>query len=160
MSKEQSKPSSRTLLLNAAAELMRDSGYAAVTSRKLAAKAGLKPQLVHYYFKSMDDLFIELYREFAGELMEQQKSILEADNPLRAMWNVATQARGPLLTEFVALANHRKSIQKEITEFGHRFRQSQIDMMKEIFERKKPEGFPWSPSVAALMLNAYRGLWR
>ena len=48
----------RSSLLNAAESLMRESGYAAVTSRRLAAKAGLKPQLVHYYFRTMDDLFL------------------------------------------------------------------------------------------------------
>ena len=52
----------RTVLLDAAEQLMRDEGYAAVTSRRVAEKAGLKPQLVHYYFRTMDDLFLELYR--------------------------------------------------------------------------------------------------
>ena len=50
----------RTHLLDAAEQLMREEGYAAVTSRRVAAKAGLKPQLVHYYFRTMDDLFIAL----------------------------------------------------------------------------------------------------
>ena len=43
MSKPESgKRPSRDLLLEAAEEIMRDSGYAAVTSRKVAARAGLK----------------------------------------------------------------------------------------------------------------------
>ena len=39
---------SRARLLDAAEQLLLDDGYAAVTSRRVAAKAGLKPQLVHY----------------------------------------------------------------------------------------------------------------
>src|SRR6478736_4441687 len=60
---EESK--TRGQLLDAAEELMLDEGYAAVTSRRVAAKAGLKPQLVHYYFRSMDDLFLEVFRRRA-----------------------------------------------------------------------------------------------
>ena len=45
----------RRALLSAAQQLMVEDGYAAVTTRRVAAKAGLKPQLVHYYFQSMED---------------------------------------------------------------------------------------------------------
>ena len=41
---------------------MLEEGYAAVTSRRVAAKANLKPQLVHYYFRTMDDLFLAIHR--------------------------------------------------------------------------------------------------
>lgn len=156
---EPNKPSSRALLLKAAEDLMRESGYAAVTSRRIAAKAGLKPQLVHYYFRTMDDLFVAMYRQFAEDLLKQQQAILHADKPLREMWRVTTEARGVLLTEFIALANHRKVVQKEIAEFGHQFRRSQIEIMSTILENKGAGDFPWSPQFAALLLNSLaRGL--
>src|SRR5206468_95194 len=53
----------RGVLLDAAEELMLEDGYAAVTSRRVAERAGLKPQLVHYYFRTMDEMFIEVFRE-------------------------------------------------------------------------------------------------
>ena len=46
---------------------MIEEGYAAVTSRRLANKAGLKPQLVHYYFRTMEELFLEVFRRRAEE---------------------------------------------------------------------------------------------
>jgi AcrR family transcriptional regulator len=151
--------SSRSLLLQAAEDLMLESGYAAVTSRRLAAKAGLKPQLVHYYFRTMDDLFVALYREFASDLLGKQQAALHSDKPLRAMWNVATEARGALLTEFIALANHRKALQKEISEFGTRYRRNQIEVMTQIFERQGIRQSPWTPTLAAVLLNSLaRGL--
>src|SRR5690606_21688674 len=52
----------RTRLLDAAERLLLREGYASVTSRRVAAEAGLKPQLVHYYFRTMDDLFLEVFR--------------------------------------------------------------------------------------------------
>ena len=50
----------RQALLDAAEQVMREEGYAAVTSRRVAQRAGLKPQLVHYYFRTMDELFLAL----------------------------------------------------------------------------------------------------
>ena len=44
-----------------------EEGYAAVTSRRVADAAGLKPQLVHYYFRTMEDLFLEVFRRRAEE---------------------------------------------------------------------------------------------
>ena len=52
----------RGVLLDAAEQLMLEEGYAAVTSRRVAEKAGLKPQLVHYYFRTMEDLFLAVFR--------------------------------------------------------------------------------------------------
>jgi TetR/AcrR family transcriptional regulator len=58
---------SKTRLIEAAERLMREEGYAAVTSRRVASKAGLKPQLVHYYFRTMDDLFLAILEQGAGQ---------------------------------------------------------------------------------------------
>ena len=74
----------RSILLNAAESLMRESGYAAVTSRRLAARAGLKPQLVHYYFRTMDDLFLALFRRVVVGFAQRQSAILKSKEPLKA----------------------------------------------------------------------------
>ena len=50
---------------------MVDEGYAAATSRRVAAKAGVKPALVHYYFPSMDDLFVAVLRDKAEDNMAE-----------------------------------------------------------------------------------------
>src|SRR3954471_21615584 len=52
----------RAALVDAAPALIGDGGYPAVPSRRVAAKAGLKPQLVHYYFRTMDDLLLAVFR--------------------------------------------------------------------------------------------------
>ena len=57
----------RAKLLDAAEQLMLEEGYAAVTSRRVGRKAGISPQLVHYYFQTMDDLFLEVFRRRAEE---------------------------------------------------------------------------------------------
>jgi AcrR family transcriptional regulator len=43
---------SRAALLDATERIMLEEGYAAVSSRRVAERADLKPQLVHYYFRT------------------------------------------------------------------------------------------------------------
>jgi AcrR family transcriptional regulator len=63
-------------LIEATAQVMLDEGYASATSRRVAAKAGVKAALVHYYFPSMDDLFVAVLREKAeGNLARQREAI-------------------------------------------------------------------------------------
>src|SRR4029077_1090348 len=84
----------RAQLLDAAEELLLTDGYAAVTSRRVAAKAGLKPQLVHYYFRTMDDLFIEVFRRRAERDIAGFERAIAADPSLRNLWRLNNDLRG------------------------------------------------------------------
>src|SRR3954449_12928150 len=124
---------SRLQLLDAAEQLMLEDGYAAVTSRRVAAEAGIKPQLVHYYFRTMDDLFLEVYRRRAGEAIERFARELEAKRSLRTVWKFGVDLRGAAFNiEFVALANHLKAIPDEIPQFARRFRTMELDAIAAI----------------------------
>ena len=48
----------RFLLLDITEQVMLQDGYAAVSSRRVAKDAGVAPALVHYYFGTLDDLFV------------------------------------------------------------------------------------------------------
>lgn len=110
----------RKLLLRAAGELMVEEGYAEVTSRKLARKAGLKPQLVHYYFRTMGDLFAELFQQATEHHLKRLDEIAKADDPLVRMFELSCDpANAAMHLEFLALANHRKEMHALIAEFGH-----------------------------------------
>jgi len=116
----------RGLLLDAAEQLMIEEGYAAVTSRRLAHKAGLKPQLVHYYFRTMEELFLEVFRRRAEEGLEVQAQALQSPQPLWALWRFGTDpAFTRISMEFMALANHRKELRAEIAYYAERFREEQ-----------------------------------
>lgn len=134
---------------------MRESGYAAVTSRQVAAKAGLKPQLVHYYFDTMDDLFLAAFHRLAEGIIHRQSAIDTSERPLRDMWRLLTDSRYRLLiSEFVALGNHRPKIQAEFIEFGERLRKQQIAVMSRILADKRLPEFPWSPAFTAILLHS------
>src|SRR6202035_538671 len=97
----------RAQLLDAAEQLLLEEGYAAVTSRRGGAKAGLKPQLVHYYFRTMDDLFLEVFRRRADESLAHFERTVAADNSLRTLWRVNADPPGAaLIAECVAVAKH------------------------------------------------------
>lgn len=113
----------RARLIEATAQIMRDEGYAAATSRRVAAQAGVKPALVYYYFDTMDDLFVAVLRAGAEVSLARMRQSLTDDDPLRALWRINTEPRlTGLNTEFMALANHRKAIGAELKAYAERVR--------------------------------------
>ncbi len=156
MSKSDKPPkvSARDKLIEAAGKLMLESGYAAMTSRRVAAEAGLKPQLVHYYFRSMDDLYLALYQHFVAGLVERQRAVLQSATPVRALWEMMCESRGALLTEFQALANHKPAIHREIARFSSEFRREQVAILERVFQQRDLPDFTLSPAMLSMFLNA------
>jgi AcrR family transcriptional regulator len=111
----------RDALIRATAQVMLEEGYAAATSRRVAAKAGVKPALVHYYFPSMDDLFVAVLRDGAETNLLRQRQALADSEPLHALWRLNSTHGARLFMEFMALANHRKAIRSEIAAYAERF---------------------------------------
>src|SRR5262245_8648296 len=123
-------PSTRNALLDAAQQLMLDDGYAAVTTRRIAAKAGLNSALVFYYFESVDGLFIELFRRGSARSFDRLQEALASPQPLWGFCDLIHDRSGSALTiEFIALANHRKAIRAEIADSSRRFRRAQLDAL-------------------------------
>jgi TetR/AcrR family transcriptional regulator of autoinduction and epiphytic fitness len=113
----------RQRIMEATVQIMRDEGYAAATSRRVAALAGVKAALVYYYFDTMDDLFVAVLRAGAEISLSEMRKAITDDDPLRALWLINSDARrAGLNTEFMALANHRKVIGAELKAFAERVR--------------------------------------
>lgn len=126
----------RGVLLDAAEKLLLEEGYAAVTSRRVAEKAGLKPQLVHYYFRTMEDLFLAVFRRMAEAGLSALETALASPQPLWALWRFSTQPEATRLTmEFMGLANHRKALRAEIVFYAERFREEQNKAISAALER-------------------------
>ncbi|MEV1068500.1 TetR/AcrR family transcriptional regulator [Streptomyces sp. NPDC050263] len=121
----------RKALLDVTERLMREEGYAAVSSRRVGREAGVTPALVHYYFATLDDLFLAVFRQGAEKNLSRHARVLESPQPLHALWEFSIEPSGTvLLTEFMALANHRKSIRSEIAEYAMRFRRLQLALLE------------------------------
>jgi AcrR family transcriptional regulator len=149
----------RVQLLDAAEQLMLEEGYAAVTSRRLAAKAGLKQPLVYYYFRTMDELFLAVFRRMTEQGLDRLDKALSADEPIRALWNLnSDHSRTALTMEFLALANHRKVVAAEIARAAERFRSMEAKALTSLFAAR--DIAPQIPPlvVAVLLTSLARGL--
>jgi AcrR family transcriptional regulator len=145
----------RGVLLDAAERLMLEEGYAAVTSRRTAARAGLKPQLVHYYFRTMDDLFLALFRRRADQGLERQARALTSAQPLWSLWDLSRDPRGTALTmEFTALANHRKAIRAELSASAERYRTGLLEAFRMVLARYEIDETEYPPMVCAVLLTS------
>ena len=120
----------------------------------MAAKAGLKPQLVHYYFRTMDDLFLEVFRRRAEENVARAERAIAADGSLRVLWQLNADPRGARFNiEFVALANHRKAIRTEIARYAERFRAAQLEAVTNALDALGVTATELPPIVALLMMT-------
>ncbi len=150
----------RATILDATQSLMVDEGYASVSARRVAAQAGLKPALVQYYFPTMDDLLLAVYRRAADRSIDNQVAALASPRPLHALWALSSDtAHAALAVEFMALANHRKSIRAEIAAYSERGRLLQADALRAILAdtRFAPGAFA-SAGVSLLLAGVARGL--
>lgn len=138
--------------LDAAERLLTEIGYAAVTTRKLADEAGANVGLVHYYFGSMEELFLQVLERFTGRLIERQRAMyaapgryidkwreamryLEADRPYQKIW-WELQAMGWNHPEFRQRINRvheawREAMRAAVSEALARYRLDTTDFSTE-----------------------------
>ena len=61
--------------LDAAERLLIDVGYSGISTRRLAEEAGANHGLVHYYFGSMENLFVRVLERFTERLIARQRAM-------------------------------------------------------------------------------------
>jgi AcrR family transcriptional regulator len=140
----------RARILDASEQIMLREGYAAVTSRRVEAVAGVK---LHYHFGTVDDLFVAVFRRRAERNVERIRDALSSPEPLRAWWALASDPRGTaLLVELTAAANHRPRLQAEVAELARDVRRMEMDAVASMLDDYgiDPEEFPPSLVAAAV----------
>lgn len=144
----------RTAILDATEQIMREEGYAAVSSRKIAAKAGLKSQLVHYYFRSMDDLFMALFQRVEEQQFQRLTQAIASKTPLRTLWKINLDTNGPWLNkEFIALATHREHLRQEIARAAERTRHIYAAVLSRVLKERGLSQTAWPPLVLSILLD-------
>ena len=141
-------------LIEATAQIMVDEGYAAATSRRVAAKAGVKAALVHYYFPSMDDLFVAVLRDKAETNLQRQRQAMAESEPLHALWQLSGAQDAQLFTEFLAMANHRKAIRSEIISYAMRFRDIEEGAMTLALKARGVDLESFPPVVMSMIMGS------
>ena len=75
--------------LDAAERLLAESGHAGITTRRLAEEAAANHGLVHYYFGSIENLFVRVLERFTERLIERQRRMYASDEPFIEKWRAA-----------------------------------------------------------------------
>ncbi|MEU3191293.1 TetR family transcriptional regulator [Streptomyces sp. NPDC006992] len=150
----------RQRLLRAAAELIAERGWSAVSTRGVAERAGVGQGLVHYHFASLDALLQqaalgtveEFVREFTA-LMESAVSTEEAlDSALGSLDGFSgTDPISLLFTETYLAAARDEELMRALARLLTRARDGLADRLSD-------SGVPQPQETAALLLAAVDGL--
>jgi AcrR family transcriptional regulator len=144
----------RELLLDAAERVMIEQGYAGVTSRSVGLAAGAPAPLVHYYFPSLDDLFVALLHRGVERSKERFQQAIASPDPLRAVWEMNLEPRGTaFIMEITALSNHRDAVRQALVEISEDYQETQIKGFAELFERLGVSREDFPPELAVMAIG-------
>jgi AcrR family transcriptional regulator len=124
-------------MLDGAEEILREEGHAELTSRRIADRIGVKQRLVYYYFRTMDDLVVELFRRSSDRELARLRDAGASDRALRQIWDASvgtTDTR--LISEFMALANRIDGLRSEVIRFIEQSRAIQVEAIQAAMARK------------------------
>lgn len=89
----------RQRIVQAARELFVQGGHHGVNMRELADKAGVNKGLLHYYFKSKEAIFQEVFQQQAARLYSEVLLILEEDGAFEKKIEAMVERYFMLFTE-------------------------------------------------------------
>lgn len=75
--------------LDAAERLLVAIGYAKITTRRLGEEAGANHGLIHYYFSSMEQLFVRVLERYTERLIARQRAMYAGPEPFIEKWRTA-----------------------------------------------------------------------
>src|SRR3954469_12361577 len=79
----------RQQLIDAAAAVLSERGYASTSMRAVADQAGLRLSLVHYHFGSKAGLLTAVMDSLTTDLLERQREMFTDGRPFSAQWRTA-----------------------------------------------------------------------
>lgn len=142
----------RERLVEAAAELLREEGYSALSARRVTGRAGLKSQLLYYYFETMDALVLAVLRRITERRQERFERALASPDPLREIWKLNSDPSAAILSaEFTSLAGHREAIRAEIVRGAREFRAQQVAVVSRLLQQKRVD-LQAFPAEAVVMI--------
>jgi AcrR family transcriptional regulator len=140
-------------LLDATERVLRNEGYGAATSRRIAAEAGVKQQLVYYYFRTMDELLLATFKRRTERALARLEEDVAAELPIQAIWqNLSATVDGKLAFEFVALANHHDGIREEVARYMTASRRMESQAIARQLKERGVAAGPCSPTAAAFIM--------
>ena len=112
-----------TSLLEAAKKVLRHAGYAGLSTREVAAEAGVPLSQIHYHFGSKQNLVLQLFEYLNAQLLDRQNKLFgDPSLKLSEQWDRACDyldediASGyvRVLQELIAVSWHDAEVAKVI----------------------------------------------
>jgi AcrR family transcriptional regulator len=138
-------------MLDAAEDILREEGHAQLTSRRIAERIGVKQRLVYYYFHTMEELIVEMFRRSSERDLQRLREVGASAKPLRQLWEICFHSHDArLISEYMALANHIPELRAEVIKFIEESREVQIAAISAALERHPAISPIKAPGLALL----------
>lgn len=141
-------------ILDATEVVMREEGYGAVSSRRIAQVAGVQQGLVYYYFETMDELLLATFQRRVARRLDRYKEYARAEHTISSIWqDFNRNLDGRMSFEFVALANHHEGIRAELVRFLTESRRLQASVIAKEAPDTGVELNSISPTALAFLIH-------
>ena len=117
--------------------------------------AGLKQQLVYYYFRTMDELVLAAFKRRTAMSMERFEMVLASERPLHSLSDMifnSTHAR--LTMEYMSLALRKQALRDEVVRFTEDNRRMQDAVMARLLDRHGDRFDMLTPPMLTVMISA------
>jgi AcrR family transcriptional regulator len=142
----------RAQLLECAVEILREEGVDAVTARRLADRVGLGRHIVHYYFGTLDELFVAVMREEGARSEDMMREAAQTGDAIDLLFDSILQSAA-VIFELMKLAIRHPSIAREYKVYTDRFRLAMAEVL-EAYARTRGITLPTSPAATAMLLQS------
>ncbi len=156
----------RTSILDAARSVLRERGYASLSTREVAAVAGVPLSQIHYHFGSKQGLLVALLEYLNAQLLARQRNMFHDESlTLSQQWDLACDyldedlASGSVrvLQELLAAGWSDPEVAKVV----RRTNLGWIDLLAGVVRHAETRFGPMGPftpeEVATLVCNAFIG---
>jgi len=142
-------------IMDAAEKVIRDEGYAAVSSRRVAEVAAIQQSLVYYYFESMDDLLVATFQRRTERGMARYEKDARSDKPVAAIWRDLNEGLDARMSfAFVSLASHNERVRDVYTRFLSQSRKLQADVIAKDATARGIDISPATPTALAFIIHS------
>jgi TetR/AcrR family transcriptional regulator len=142
----------RASIVKAAFAVLQEQGSSYFTASEIARRAGVKPHMIHYYFRTIDDLILTLVKTLATTGLKNTTRAITSGNPLKALWDVETGSGSSIaIMELGAIAVHREDVRQEMARSMEAMRTIQTEAIARYLEIRGIKcSFP--PATLTLMI--------
>jgi AcrR family transcriptional regulator len=150
-------------MLDAAERLLIEEGHAGITTRKVAAEAGVNHGLVHYYFGSIEELLFQAMERYTERLLDRQRALYASELPFIEKWRTAMrfidedlEAGYPKIwAELHAVAWNHPQFQERIAQVHRQWREIFGDALARAADELDFAGTPFTPEAFVALVATF-----